>query len=234
MSFMSIVKFPRLTVAIVFSLILGGCSNVNRLYLDSIKLAFFDDGPSLTLQEVQENKADLLKVVHGERWPAYMALAYVEDDQYKWISSDQVVLAMHKDKIIRTSGLNNNLQYTDNLAGNPLALSKPFAPTSWLYHIDAEDKSYGLPVTSRWQNEAPQQVTFFAHSLTVIPIIETVSVDIDEPYWTHKTSWQNVYWMEQDTKLVIYSEQLATPYSDPMKMTFVTRIGRIIASKEAN
>lgn len=231
---MSVAKRRRFFIFAIVSLLLMGCSSTNRLYMETLRLAFLEDGPSLTLEEVQSSKIDFLKILHGERLPVYMALAFIEDGQHKWISSDHAILAMDNNKIIRITGLDVNLQYTDNLANNPLRMPANLADVDWHYHIDVAEHDYGLPVHSQWHRDAPQEVTFFNQALTVIPIIETVTVDIDKPYWTHETSWQNLYWLEQHSKQVIYSEQLATPYSDPMKMTFVSRIGRILKAREAN
>ena len=230
---MSVATFLRFFIMVAVSIMLAGCSNINRLYLETLRLAFFEDGPSLSLEQVRESRIDFLKVLHGERLPVYMALAYIEDGQDKWVSADHIVVAMDRDKIIRISGLDVDLQYTDNLQGNPLR-SEPLSNVNWQYHIDVEDHHFGLPVDSQWQRGAPQQVTFYDRTFTVIPVTETVSIDIDEPYWTHETSWQNVYWLEQDSGQIIYSEQKPKPNSDLMKMTFVSRIARLINVREAN
>ena len=230
---MSVATFLRFFIMVAVSIMLAGCSNINRLYLETLRLAFFEDGPSLSLEQVRESRIDFLKVLHGERLPVYMALAYIEDGQDKWVSADHIVVAMDRDKIIRISGLDVDLQYTDNLQGNPLR-SEPLSNVNWQYHIDVEDHHFGLPVDSQWQRGAPQQVTFYDRTFTVIPVTETVSIDINEPYWTHETSWQNVYWLEQDSGQIIYSEQKPTPNSDLMKMTFVSRIARLINVREAN
>ena len=231
---MSVATLLRFFIMVAVSVLLAGCSNVNRLYLETLRLAFFEDGPSLSLQQVRESKVDFLKVLHGERLPVYMALAYIEDGQNKWVSADHVVVAMDQDKIIRISGLDIDLQYTDNLQGNPLRATSQLTDASWKYHIDVEEHHYDLPVDSQWQRGAPQQVTFYDKAFTVIPVTETVSIDIDKPYWTHETTWQNVYWLEQTSGQIIYSEQKATPNSDLMKMTFVSRIARLINAREAN
>ena len=128
---MSVATFLRFFIMVAVSVLLAGCSNVNRLYLETLRLAFFEDGPSLSLQQVRESKVDFLKVLHGERLPVYMALAYIEDGQNKWVSADHVVVAMDQDKIIRISGLDVDLQYTDNLQGNPLRATSQLSDTSW-------------------------------------------------------------------------------------------------------
>ncbi|HCA75856.1 MAG TPA: YjbF family lipoprotein, partial [Alteromonas sp.] len=74
---MSVATLLRFFIMVAVSVLLAGCSNVNRLYLETLRLAFFEDGPSLSLQQVRERKVDCLKVLHGERLPVYMALAYI-------------------------------------------------------------------------------------------------------------------------------------------------------------
>jgi len=231
---MSVATFLRFFIMVAVSVVLVGCSNVNRLYLETLRLAFFEDGPSLSFEQVSESKVDFLKVLHGERLPVYMALAYIEDGQDKWVSADHVVVAMDRDKIIRIAGLDVDLQYTDNIESNPLRAADKLSQANWQYHIDVEEHHFGLPVESQWQRGAPQQVTFYDKAFTIIPVTETVSVDIYKPYWVHETSWQNVYWLEQESGQIIYSEQQPTPNSDRMKMTFVSRIARLIKARETN
>ena len=215
-------------IALFTGVLLAGCSSTNKLYWDTLKLAFFPKEYAFTLDEVRNSKADLLKIVHGERQAVFLALAYIEDKQHKWVSADHVVLTLDSNKIVRTSGLDTDVQYTSNLTDNPLRNTEALLSKNWQYQVDIEAKSYGLPITTRWSEGNAMQVTFYNQSLTVIPVTESIVVEINDPYWTYNSHWDNIYWLDAKTRQVVYSEQLATPYSEPMIMTYVSRIARLI------
>ncbi|GGF76001.1 YjbF family lipoprotein [Alteromonas lipolytica] len=221
-------------VGLLTGLLLSGCSSTNQLYWNTLKLAFFPDTPSLTLEQVKSSKIDLLKVVHGERQPAFLALAYIEGGHHKWVSADHAVLTMDNNKIIRTSGLQTNLQYTQGTDANPLRKEHSLNGQSWQYQIDIEDKVYGLPVTSQWQEGQPETVTFYEQPLSVIPVTEVMTTEIQDPYWQHTERWENYYWLDASTREVVYSEQQATPYSERMVMTYVSRIARLLNESESD
>lgn len=225
---MKFLSSQRLFFYLLLALLIQGCSATNQLYLDSLKLAFFPTTPSLTLADIQSSDVDFLKVVYGERQPSFLALAYIENKQHKWVSADHVVLTIDHNKLIKTSGFDTDLQYTSTLEHNPLRNAASLVTENWQYNIDIENHSYGVPITSTWHLSPQKTVTFFDASITVIPVIETITIIKKEPYWTHEDSWANTYWLEVDSKQVIYSEQRATPEDDPMRMTYVSRIARLI------
>lgn len=67
---------------------------------------------------MQQSDIDLISVKRGERPVAIMALAYLENDQHKWISRDKAMLTMEKGRIVRTLGLTENLLYLSRCNGN--------------------------------------------------------------------------------------------------------------------
>lgn len=232
---MFLVNYFRLFIAVALLSLLAGCSSTNQLYLESIKLAFFSDSPSVSLAQIKQSKADLLKVVHGERQPVYMALAFIEDDQLKWVSADKAILVFQDDKLIRTSGLGADLQYSSAFSHYNLSLNELVSESEWLYTIDVDERDYDLPMRSKWHVEAPESVEFYGSRFTVIPVREEVTTQVSEPNHSHEQSWTNVYWFDAASKQIIYSEQQASPYQSPFKFTFVSRIARLIdTSQESN
>lgn len=221
----------RFFFSLFLGIVLTGCSSTNKLYMETLRLAFFQEPPTFSLEEVRARDIDLLKVVHGERQPAFLALAYIEGGLHKWVSADQSLLLMDNNKLFRTAGLATNLQNTENIIQNPLRHIDALNGYEWQYSIDVSDTVYALPVTSKWETGEAQQATFFNQPLTVIPVTETVTVPVNQPYWHSEQSWQNIYWLEAKTKQVVYSQQLATPYSELMTMTYVSRIARLLNSE---
>ncbi|MDC8831830.1 YjbF family lipoprotein [Alteromonas gilva] len=227
-------RFRLIVVALLLLTSLVGCSSTNQLYLETLKLAFFPDAPTLTLEQVKQSKADLLKVKHGERLPVYMGLAYIEDSQLKWVSADNAILVFHHDKLIRTSGLDSDLQYSSVLNDYTLSLANLAKQPEWRYNIDIDNQVYDLPMRSQWYVEAPESAEFYGHSLTIIPVKEVVTTQVNEPFASHSESWTNVYWFDAASKQIVYSEQKSSPYAQTLQMTFVSRIARIIDKSQGN
>ncbi len=233
LSMFSVNRFRLLVVVLLSSLVIA-CSSTNQLYLETIKLAFFPDTPTLTLEQVTQSKADLLKVKHGERTPVYMGLAYIEDNQLKWVSADNAVLVFHHDKITRTSGLHADLQYSSVLNNYTLSLPDIARQPEWRYNIDVSGQAYDTPMLSQWHVGKLESAEFYGTALKVIPVEEVVTTRVVNPYATHTESWTNIYWFEATSEQVIYSEQKASPYAQSLQMTFVSRIARIIDKSRDN
>lgn len=75
---------------------------------------------------------------------------------------------------------------------------------------------------------------FYDKVFIVILVIEMVFIDINEFYWIYEIIWQNVYWLEQISGQVIYSEQKVILNFDLMKMIFVSCIVWLINVREVN
>lgn len=224
---MDLKTLTALTFVGAAAVLMQGCSTTTQAYYDSFKIAFSSNDAEVTLADVVKSRADLLEVKHGERDIAIMALAYIENDGYKWVSGDHAILTIDNGVVVRTSGLLRDLLYTTDTESNPLA-NLSALKTSWQRTIDLEDGQSGLLVTSQFREDGQEQLPVFGLEITTTRIIESVSVDKASPYFELGQSWENKYLVDKASGQVIYSEQKFAPDSEPLTFTFLSRASRLL------
>ncbi len=226
------VRFIRNLVGLTLvTAFLVSCSSTHRLYMDSLRLAF-RSGPEKSFEDVEQSKVDLLQLKLGNKNPAFLALAYLEDNQYKWVSADHAVFVFHYDKLVKTSGFQNDLLKTSDLEANPLVSKSIASANKWRYTIDVANHEYALPVESSFTTEGVEEKTFYGRTFTLQKWVETVRIDQSAPYWDSSHEWHNIYLVEPVSGYVFYSEQTASPFTDDMVITYVSRIVRHIKKSE--
>ena len=147
---MTVRSFRNLACLAVVTAFLVSCSSTHRLYMESLRLAF-RSGPEKSLADIQQSKIDLMQIELGDRNPAFLALAYLENDQHKWVSADHAVFVFHHDKLVQTSGFATDVLSTSHLDTNPLVDIASANTTTWQYTIDIANHEYGLPVESTFK-----------------------------------------------------------------------------------
>ncbi len=228
---MTVRSFRNLACLAVVTAFLVSCSSTHRLYMESLRLAF-RSGPEKSFEEVEQSKIDLLQLELGDKNPAFLALAYLEDDKYKWVSADHAVFVFHHDKLVQTSGFQNDLLQTSELEANPLVDKPTASANKWLYTIDVANHEFGLPVESTFTSEGVEDKTFYGRTFTLHKWVETVRIEQSAPYWDSSYEWQNLYLVEPVSGYVFYSEQAASPFTEDMIITYVSRIVRHIKKSE--
>lgn len=215
----------RFFLAFLCLFLLAACSSTNRAYLDSLKLAFEDKGAQISVVQIKQSRGDLLRVKSGERPAAVMALAFIENDRYKWKSGDDVVFTMHHGVMVSTEGLTNDLQRTSNLGGNPLAQKGKLADR-WQRQIDLAGTGYGIPVSSRWEFTGETRLDILDTSFNTLLITEQVTMAATTPFFNPNLTWQNQYWLDSATKTLLASRQKFSPRGDWYEMTYLSRAVR--------
>ena len=226
-------KFVSIVITVaLFCLTLVGCSSTNKAYYDTIKLALESEKPlSLSVEEVLASRADLLKVRHGERNTAVMALAYIENGQNKWVSADNAQLHMHNGVVVRTHGLAQEMLYTSNLDNNPLSDPLPLA-FDWTREVDIRGIGYGLTVNSHWKAAAEGEITEFSASFPVQRIEETITFPKTTPYIETGLTWTNTYWLSQENGELLKASVKISPQSDRFEMTYLSRAARLLNERK--
>lgn len=209
------------------SLLVAGCSNTTRSYLQTIKLALEDRSVSYTIDEIAASKADLIQIKAGERDTASLALAYIEGDKYRWVSGDKVVFTMHHGVIVQTEGLSSDLHYTSNLLNNPLAGSNTLA-YEWLRKVDIDGVGYGLPVSSSWRIQGEVTKLYVGVPVKVLKITETIHFPDPTPYIDTGLTWQNDYFLDAKSKDLLASSQKFSPKGDVYDMVYLSRVVRLL------
>jgi len=218
---------PYFSLATVGFLLLAisGCSTTTLAYYNTLKLALKDRTVTYTVEEVANNKADLMQIKAGDRDNASLALAFIDGDRYRWVSADKVIFTMHHGVIIKTEGLDNDIFYTGNLQHNPLG-GKDTLNFNWKRKVDLSEVGFGLAVNSAWRVEGETSRTYFDYPVPLIKIVETVSFPEYTPFIDVGLSWENTYFLHKSTKELLASTQKFSPIGDTYEMVYLSRIVR--------
>lgn len=221
-----------LTLCALLVIFNSACSGTYQAYYQTLEIAFSDQNDAkLTLSEVQQSSSDVISVRRGERPTAIMALAYIEKGQYKWVSSDNVMLIMDKGRIIRTIGLSENLMYLSNLDNDPLkslpsSLKNESKVYTWSRIADQTGDEYGYPIESIFSHASQDTIQALDLNIETFFYVETLSYKAPTNYLRLSKSWKNYYWYAKNGEL-IKSIQKTSPLSDALEMTYLSRIARL-------
>lgn len=209
-------------------LFLMSCSGTYRSYTDMLQMAFTETPDvKLPYSVLAAAKHDYLYVKQGEQAQVAMALMFIEQGQFKWVSADRVVLVTEQGRIVRTVGLKNDLVYLSNTSSDPLKKQLTAAvATNWLRSADWLHNEYGYPLRSTFQYGAIEQLTVFGQQLDVVPIIENVQYLADANFVRFDDKWQNRFWLDAKTGVVLKSRQTLAPGAEPFEMTFISEVVR--------
>lgn len=208
-------------------LLVSSCSSTNQAYYETLKLAFTQSDNTVSLEQIRQSRADLLGVKHGDRGQVIMALAFIEDNAYKWVSADHAILIMHHGLITHTHGFENDSLYHQGQGANPLA-SDVNSPVKWTYTTDIENYGYGLPVETQWQRIGDTTLNILDHDFDVYLVEESVAYPQVTPYIEINRRWTNRFWFSKENGELLKSEQQLSPVGDPLKMVYLSRAQRLI------
>ena len=208
----------------------SSCSGTYKAYYQTLKITFSAQKDiKLTLDEVLRSDVDVMLVKRGERPSAIMALAYLENNQHKWVSSDNTMLVMDKGRIKRTLGLDKNLLHLSNTDFDPLkSLPKHVSDKSqiWLRDIDLTGDEYGYPIESKFSQASPDTIQALNLNIEVMLYVETLHYKAPANYLRVNKSWENHFWYAKNGDL-IKSIQKVSPFSEPVEITYLSRIARL-------
>lgn len=213
-------------------LLVSGCGGTYQAYLQTLQLAFEEKNDiELSLAEVKESKVDLISVKRGERPSVVMALAYIENSHYKWVSSDKAILVVDSGRVIRTVGLSPNLIYVSNTESDPLKLfSGPLESRSnqytWSRVIDSSNDEYGHAIESTFAPFTTDKLQVKNQEIEARLFIETVHYNAPATFVQLDKGWKNYYWYAENGDL-IKSVQKVSPLTESLDITYLSRIARL-------
>ncbi|WP_133468997.1 YjbF family lipoprotein [Paraglaciecola marina] len=217
--------FYRTTILFLSLMVLVGCSSTHRAYLETIKLAFQTSAdPVLTLSEIQNSAIDLLYVSLKDKPRAVLALAYIENSQYKWVSGDNAMLVEQGGRIVKTVGTIDNFFYVTNIENDPLAIPKNVNST--LYWNRSVDYDNGLSafVESKFEWVINSELIIDGNHAKANMLKEVVTF---HQVNKQTNTWINYFWFDTETEQLLKSEQQLTPNSDRYELTYISRIARL-------
>lgn len=215
---------------IITASLLMSCSSTQKAYLNNIN-TYLDMSADIKLTdaEITAKQVDLIYVKSGERALATMALAFIEAGSYKWVSQDDAVIVTQDGRIKRTAGFDKDLIYVGNLASDPIKLKNNTKDgESWKRVIDAEDSYFGVYVQSHFNVLENTFLTIQNKSFTTVNIVEAIEFNSV----THGSAeWENQFWFDQQSGLLLKSIQKQTPNADIIEISYVSRALRLHNSR---
>jgi hypothetical protein len=223
-----------LTLTALILIFTSACSGTNHAYYQTLKIAFSAQiDAKLTLADVQKSDVDVISVMRGQRPVAIMALAYLENKQHKWVSSDKAMITMDKGRIIRTFGLSENLLYLSNTDLDPLKTFPHSAKDKdkpqqqrWSRISDRTGDEYGYPIESTFSQARKVKIQALNLNIDTILYIEFVSYNAPANYLRLNSNWENHFWFSESGEL-IKSRQRLSPLSESLEIIYLSRIARL-------
>lgn len=212
------------------SLSLSGCAGSYRSYYHTLEYVFTDKSINVTKEHVANSSIDLMHITVDGEIQAVVVLAFMDGDKYRWASGDNAIFTMHHGVIVQTEGLATDLHYTSHLNDNPLAGEDTLA-YGWDRFVDVEGAEYGAPVRSTWRVEGESTQLFFDEPINTLKIIETVQFSNNTPYIRTDLSWENIYYLDANTKNLLSSKQKYHPDSRVYEMVYLSRAQRALAER---
>ena len=226
---MNVKTFGLSALILIFT---SACSGTYHAYYQTLKIAFSDKSDAkMTLVEVQQSNVDVISVKRGERPSVIMALAYIENGQHKWVSSDKAMFVIDKGRLIRTIGLNKNLLYSSSTDIDPLK-SLPHKTMyvsqkqKWIRTVDQTDDEYGYSIESTFNDATQDSVQALNLDIDAILYVENLIYKVPTDYIRINKNWKNYYWYAKSGEM-IKSIQMTSPLSEALEITYLSRIARL-------
>ncbi len=216
-------------------LVLTACENTQttlRSYYNIMQQVIeYNADHEVAYEDALSSPYKLASIKSGERGIAIIALAFVENGIDKWISNDNALLYLDSGRVVKTLGFNNDLQFTSSLELDPLKSLEPGVTSKWNRIVDWESGEYGYLVSSTFEDAGSDILHFYGHSLNTDLWIETATYSNKSRYMRFDQEWQNKYWFDKDTGVLLRTEQKSAPFSDLMEITFVSEVVAVLEAK---
>jgi hypothetical protein len=218
---------PKLLLLTVF-LLLSACSGTYRAYTDMLKLAFTPaKDVAFTFAELTSAKHDYLYVRVGNNSQVALGLAVIEDNQFKWVSGDRALMVTEHGRVVRSSGLANDLLYVSNTVSDPIKRPLEISTnTNWIRVADWQQDEYGYQIRSHFEILPTETMQFFGVAVNVIPVVEYLQYQNEANFVRLDRSWQNTFYLDAKSGVVLKSKQLLAPGMDTLELIFISEIVR--------
>lgn len=208
--------------------LLTGCAGTYRTYAEMFKLAFTTPADiTLPFEQVASSSYDYLYLRVGTQPRAALGLAFIEQQQFKWVSGEQELLITEAGRIVRTAGLANDLLMLTNRQADPLQAGV-FRGASWVTAADWESGEYGVVLRSRFREQPIQHLRFFEYELPVRVVVEQVVIETPSRFWRFDGQWQNWYWFDAESGVLLQSQQQLAAGQPPFELIFISEVVRVL------
>nr|WP_253282937.1 YjbF family lipoprotein [Cedecea davisae] len=137
----------------------------------------------------------------------FVVLAYNENDQQKWVTQDRAVIVTQNGRIVKTSGLGDNLTETTNLGHDPLAKVKQITEgAGWTRQIAwTEHQQTRYATASSTFSYDGSDTIKVGSSITKVRVLEEEVTALGK-------SWTNRYWVDDDGQIRKSKQYLGPGY----------------------
>ncbi|RNM05582.1 YjbF family lipoprotein [Dickeya undicola] len=197
-------------LAIVFFIPgLTGCSQqISQLSRDFRLALWGREDVSMTPQQVEQLPYASAYLKVGKAPRAFVVLAFADNQQLKWVTSDENMVVTHFGRLVKTQGLGEDIRQVTQLDSDPLSLGllKPGTPKQWHTIVSwSQVLRGGYDQQSEFENKGPETLTILNIPRQTVRFDEQVTVPALGKHYT------NQYWLDPTSGQVIQSYQYMGP-----------------------
>ncbi|MGK7244638.1 YjbF family lipoprotein [Buttiauxella agrestis] len=195
-------------VILLSCLLLQACSDTTKGLGSSLWHSMVgDDGIQLTHDEIQNMRyaSQYMRINNGPQ--IFVVLAFDENGQQKWVTQDRSMIVTEHSRIVKTTGLGDNLQQVTNLANDPLTNPNQIIDgASWTRQMAWTERQQVRMATARstftWDGTDTLKV---AMSTTPVRVL-------DEEITADGKTWHNRFWVDSDGHIRQSKQYLGPDY----------------------
>ena len=195
-------------VILLSCLLLQACSDTTKGLGSSLWHSMVgDDGIQLTHDEIQNMRyaSQYMRINNGPQ--IFVVLAFDENGQQKWVTQDRAMIVTEHSRIVKTTGLGDNLQQVTNLANDPLINPNQIIDgASWTRQMAWTEHQQVRMATARstftWDGTDTLKV---AMSTTPVRVL-------DEEITADGKTWHNRFWVDSEGHIRQSKQYLGPDY----------------------
>ncbi|KFC84677.1 YjbF family lipoprotein [Buttiauxella agrestis] len=195
-------------VILLSCLLLQACSDTTKGLGSSLWHSMVgDDGIQLTHDEIQNMRyaSQYMRINNGPQ--IFVVLAFDENGQQKWVTQDRSMIVTEHSRIVKTTGLGDNLQQVTNLANDPLTNPNQIIDgASWTRQMAWTERQQVRMATARstftWDGTDTLKV---AMSTTPVRVL-------DEEITADGKTWHNRFWVDSEGHIRQSKQYLGPDY----------------------
>lgn len=199
--------------------LLTACSQTQQGIGDTISVAIFGS-PDVQLSDQQIRDMPYAnmyaRINDGSR--IFVVLAFAENGQLKWLTQDRAMLVTQNGRLVKTTGLENNLNEVSDLQHDPLLKAKSLVEgAKWTRTLTwTQDKQLHMVTANSVFHLAGTE------PLTILGITKTyqlVEENVEVPELN--TRYRNRFWIDLASGAVSQAEQYVGPEFFPVEITIL-------------
>ncbi|GHG67991.1 hypothetical protein GCM10010919_17090 [Alishewanella longhuensis] len=212
----------KLVVYCLLCILLSACGNTYYVYKENFRILFNNDEPKvLTWQQIAQSQFDLIEVVTEEHASLVLALAFIENGQHKFISADNSFFIFEQGRLVRTTGLKDNVLFTKATQPDPLALPlNALDGANWQFVQDVTT-GVNLQASNHFYAMGPATISVLSRQIATLHFTEQVT------YLHNGKSVINHYWFDAASGQLIRTLQHVPTALQFVDVTFLSRINRL-------